>query len=297
MRNSASPELGVLTLATPSDYLKAIGLALSLRASNPGLPTAVACSERLKSVLSPYFNHVIPEYPELRGFEHKVYLDKYSPFERTFYFDSDVLVFKALSKYVEEWKDPSYTAVGTYVTEGTNSFGLDRRAVLQRIGRSRLVVIDGAGHAYFRKPECQAVFDLARHVTENYQEFAPGARYADEDAVGISMTLTGCVPAPYGDFFSRHLSARPGTLEMDAGRAHCRFIWADTGRSFEPCMMHFAMNEAPFAYTRQLMQLYRYFGVPTTGLISLGLSDFWISQIKWPLSRAVKRILPNLRSG
>jgi hypothetical protein len=281
---------GILTLATPNDYHKAIGLALSLRASNRGVPTAVACSNKIKSLLTPYFDYVIEEKPDIRGFEHKVHLDHYSPFNSTFFFDSDVLVFKPVKPYAESWGNPSYAAVGSYVTEGVNGWGFDRAAVLRKIKHSRLVVIDGAGHAFFRKPNCNEVFELARNITRNYKNYAGDARYADEDAMAITMTLLNLPPAPYGDFFSRYLSARRGTMEMDASRALCRFIWVSTGELFEPCMIHFAMNEAPVAYTRQLLHLFHAYNAPTGGLIALGMTDYWTTHIKWPLLAKLKSL-------
>ena len=110
---------GILTLASPSDYLKAIGLSLSLRASNPGVPTAVACSLKLKPLLTPYFDYVIEERPGLRGFVHKVYLDEYTPFDTTFFLDSDILCFRPLKPYVEVWNNPIYSACGRYHTGGS----------------------------------------------------------------------------------------------------------------------------------------------------------------------------------
>ena len=281
---------GILTLATPNDYLKAIGLALSLRASNPGVPTAVACCAKVMPLLKPHFDFVIEEAAGLRGFEHKVHLDRYSPFEATFFFDSDVLVFKPVKPFVEAWGAPAYTAVGVYMTDGISSFGLDRAAVLKKIGRDRLAVIDGAGHAFFRQPDCGPVFDLARDVTRNYKDYAGDIRYADEDVLAIVMTLLDLPPAPYGTFPARYLSAEPGSMQMDASRAFCRFTWVDTGQPFEPCMVHFAANEAPLPYTRELIRLFRANGVSTEGLISLGLKDLWETRIKWPLSIKMKSL-------
>jgi hypothetical protein len=91
------PEFGVLTLATDNDYLKAIGLALSLRVTNPAVPLAIACNASVAEKAGRFFDHVIPEQAGLRGFVHKVYLDRYSPFERTLFLDSDVLVFRICS--------------------------------------------------------------------------------------------------------------------------------------------------------------------------------------------------------
>src|SRR6476660_5868394 len=100
--------LGVLTLATMDDYLKAIGLALSLRVSNPDLPVAVACSSSVRPYVAPYFDLCVEEEPGLKGFVHKIHLDKYSPFDETFFFDSDVLVFRSLKGVLNHWNTQYY---------------------------------------------------------------------------------------------------------------------------------------------------------------------------------------------
>lgn len=276
-------EFGILTLATPSDYLKAIGLALSLKVSNPGVPLAVACHPRLKAFLSPYYDFVIDELPNIRGFAHKVFLDHYSPFDKTLFFDSDILVFKPVAKYIEEWGDVPYVACGRYVTGGTSSFGLNRDVLIKRMGWEKIVCIDGAGHAYFCKPASKAIFDRAREITECYKEIAGDARYADEDVMNIVMTEFNLAPVPHAPFFSRHLSAKSGTLEMDASIGKCDFILVENDQKFSPCMMHFAANEAPFTYTRQLIKIFSKFNLPTKELYKMGAVDFWERHIKLPL--------------
>jgi hypothetical protein len=271
---------GVLTLASPTDYLKAIGLALSVRASNPGVPIAVACSKRFHPLLQPYFDFLIEEDSSLRGFEHKIHLDEYTPFDTTFFFDADVLVFKPLKPYVELWGNPVYTAVGRYETGGFSTFGLDRGGVLKKIGHDILSDIGGAGHACFNKAASKELFDTARKITANYKDYAGDIVFADEDAMAIAMTMHGLHPAPMGDFFSRYLSAMPGTMELDSSRAHCRYIWRDDKQPVEPCMMHFAANESPIPYTRELIRLFRRNGVPTKGLIGLCFYDLWHSSLK-----------------
>jgi hypothetical protein len=276
---------GFLTLATHKDYLKAIGLALSLRVSNPGVPIAVACSPSVAVLLRPHFDHVIEENPSLRGFEHKVHLDKYTPFRETVFFDSDVLVFKEVRPYLTDWGPRAYTACGSKLRDGISSFGLDRQAVLAKLGKAELVVIDGAGHAAFRMPEAGPVFDLARQITARYSDYAGDAIYADEDAMNIAMTLLDLEPAPYGDFFARHLSARPASLRMDPSRGLCEFIAADTGKPFAPCMVHFANNEAPIPYARYLTRLFRRFSVPTKGVWRQAVSDLYTSEVRDRASR------------
>lgn len=271
---------GVLTLATPNDYLKAIGLALSLRVSNPDVPVAVACSPKIRPLMSPYFTHIIDEDPTLRGFVHKVHLDRYTPFDETMFFDSDVLVFRPLRPFIDKWEKRAYAACGHHQTDGFSCFGLDRKKILEKTGKNVVTVIEGAGHALFRKPECRAVFDMAREITQNYQDWAGNIPYADEDVITIVMTAMDLPPIPHGEFFSRHLSAKPGTLKMDATKGKCEFIATNTNNKFMPCMMHFAADEAPVAYSYQLWKLFRHFNVPTKGLANLALTDFYRRELK-----------------
>ena len=159
---------GILTLATPNDYRKAIGLALSVRVSNPGVQIAVACSPRVGKLVAPYFDIIVDENRSLRGFEHKVHLDEYTPFETTFFFDSDILIFRPLQEIVDSWGDQPYLACGIYTTDGFSSFGQDKVKVLKKLGKEKLVTIDGAGHALFRTPQSKEIFDLAREVTARW---------------------------------------------------------------------------------------------------------------------------------
>lgn len=286
---------GILTLCTQDDYLKAIGLALSLKVSNPGVPLAVACNPpHLKPLLAPHFDFVIDQRPDVRGFAQKVHLDHYTPFDRTLFLDSDILVFKSVAPFIKEWGDVPYVATGRYVTGGFSSFKFDRNALLQRMGWGRMVCIDGAGHAYFCKPECETIFNRAREITANYKEIAGDIRYADEDVMNIVLTEFGIVPPSRHPFFSRHLSAKRGTLEMDASLGKCHFVQAGSslkGQPYEPCMMHFAVNEAPLAYTRQLFKLFSKFGLPTKGLFKFWAVLFWKRHIEFPLHKALKRMV------
>jgi hypothetical protein len=279
---------GVLTLATEADYRKAIGLALSARISNPNVPLAVACEENARPFLSPYFDAVIVQDASLRRFEHKLYLDKYSPFDETFFFDSDVLIFRPLADVLDRWRTQPYSACGTYASTGVSPFGLNVENVLKIIGRKELVQIDGAGHAYFRKPACDPVFELAREVMHNYSRYAGTISLADEDVMNIVMSIQGLSPMPHAEFWSRHCSAVPGSVEMNATDGHCSFRSVDTGQIEHPYMMHFAAREAPFVYLKQLRTLFEKFNVRTNGLTVIAFQDFYTRELKWRFKRAVR---------
>lgn len=289
--NTTARSFGILTLATPKDYLKAIGLALSARNSNPGVPLAVACSAKVAPLVAPYFDHVIEEKAGIRGYAHKVWLDAYTPFDDTFFFDSDVLLFKDIRPFMARWPQQAYTACGRMMRDGFSAFGLDRQAVLRKLGKPELVVIDGAGHALFRAPGSQAVFDRAREVTARHHEFCGPIPYADEDVLDVVMTEMDLAPAPYDGFFSRYLSARPGSMRMDVTRSHCEYRSAETGEPVQPCMMHFAANEAPWPYHLQLSRLFRQHGVSTAGLWSQAAQDFWELEVRLRLHNLKKWLL------
>jgi hypothetical protein len=285
---------GVLTLATRDDHQKAIGLALSLRVSNPGVPIAVTCSREVGRLLAPYFDHIVEEDPSLRGFVHKLHLDRYSPFDETFFFDSDVLVFRPLAKVLECWRSQPYTACGNYITDGTSPFGLERQRVLKIINHSKLVHIDGAGHAYFRKPDCTPVFELARNIAANYEKYAGNIKLADEDVIDIVMTMLDLKPMPHVEFWSRYCTGLPGSVKIDATSARCELKLAINKHVQFPYMMHFAANEAPFVYAWQLRRLFKKFGVSTKGLFRTAIVGFYIRCILWPLKRNVKGALKQI---
>ena len=264
---------GVLTLATAGDYRKAIGLALSVRVSNPGVPIAVACAPNMRGLLAPYFDHLIDKDPSLFGYVHKIHIDRYSPFEETFFFDSDVLLFRPLAEVIDHWRGKPYAACGNYTKFFFSLFGLDLDRVLNK---------------------CHAVFDLARQIAANYRDYAGEIKFADEDIIDIALTILNLKPIPHGEFWSRYCTAKKGSIVMNAAEGECRFQSATSGKLQRPHMMHFAGREAPFAYAMQLRRLFAKFNVSTEGLMRSAIEDVYIAGIKYPTKRAGKMLLTKL---
>lgn len=282
---------GILTMATSADYLKAIGLALSARVSNPGVPLAIACLPAVRDKVSPHFDVVVDQDPKLRGFMHKIHLDRYSPFEETFFFDADVLLFRPLREVLDQWRAQPYAACGIYRTGGVSAFGFDRARLLKTLGKERMVQIDGAGHAYFRKPDCTRIFELAREIAADYPRYAGDARFADEDAMGIAMTLLDLKPIAHDQFWSRYCSGIRGTMDMDASAGRCSMRLVTTNHMQQPYMTHFAYREAPLAYTAQLLKLYRKFRIPRWSLLGLLARDQFDVAVKRRMKALARRLL------
>jgi hypothetical protein len=289
-------DFGILTLATRDDCQKAIGLALSLRLSNPGVPIAVACAPLLKPKLKPYFDYLVDEDASLRGFEHKLHLDRYTPFQRTFFFDADVLVFRDLTEILPRWSEQPYSACGVLLTGGVSSFGLDRARALKMINRAQFTCIDGAGHAFFSKPDSLPVFECARQIAFDYtHRFGVTGKLADEDVMGIALSSLELKPMPSIPFWSRYLSGRRGTINMNAAECLCEMELIDTGQIARPFMMHFAANEAPFIYFNQLNLLFKRFGISTRGLMAMAIRDYYIMRVEWPFRQFIKHRLGSIR--
>jgi hypothetical protein len=282
-------EFGVITMATEHDYLKAVGLALSIRIHNPDVKIAIACYKNISDKIGHHFDYVIEQSHDLKGFEHKVHLDEYSPFEKTFFFDADILFFKDLQPIYEAWKGQPYAVRGGYVTSGIGSFGLDHKVVLSKINKPKLAMIGGAGHAYFEKPACKELFDLSRKITKDYTDYANPCRYADEDVVAIAMTILDIEPMTTKWFQARVIHANKGTLRMDVTKGLCRFEVGD-GEVVEPNMVHFAVREGAFIYRKNLSKLFKENGINMEfELWKLAFNDFYVNNKK--IKGIIKKII------
>ncbi|WP_428387146.1 hypothetical protein [Mucisphaera sp.] len=239
--------LGILVLATRFDWHKAIALSLSLRTTSKELPLACVAAPDVICKLEGYYETLIPERCDIKGFEHKLYLDEYSPFQNTLFLDADMLSFKDVRQITESWRGCAYMARGRVLSGGISAFGLDRIAQLERIGVSHFSEIGGAGHAYFEKPGCFKVFHRAREIGNNYHEIAPGASLADEDVLGITMTEQGILPARDKQVVGFLGGVNRSTLSLDVLKPRCTYIDQEND-VIEPALLHFPRRMTPLLY-------------------------------------------------
>lgn len=249
-----SGQFGFLTLAIKKDYKKAIALSLRIRDLMPGIPIAVVCPSFLHDELSPFFDSVIIEYPNLRGFEHKLYLDKYSPFDKTFFLDADVLMIRPIGDYISDWSGSAYAVRGHLVNSGTSSFGLDRDHALRILDKSVFANIDGAGHAYFEKPACENVFNEARQIAANYSIFG-AERLADEDVMGIALSKLEIHPKENNNFLGSPWAAVNNSFKIDVNTNFCSYEDAIFGK-VSPAVIHFPSMGKPLTYAREMRKIF-----------------------------------------
>lgn len=282
---------GVLTMCYKADWHKAVGLSLCLRTRATKLPTAVVAPESLRGKLEPYFDHFVSERADLRGFMHKVYLDEYSPFTKTLFIDADTLVFRDPQELFDRWAGHAYMARGRSVKEGKSSFGLDRSRILKRLNKENFACIDGAGHAYFEKPDCHAVFDRAREILQEYSSWAPGAAIADEDILGIVMTEFDIYPEKNKQVVGFPKAILKTIHPMDPVKGRCEYIDSD-GDRLKPLIMHFPRNMSPIWYHRMLSNIAKQYNCQKKiQWISLGLNEWIQYSLLWNIKINMRKIL------
>lgn len=283
-------EFGFLTLATKNDILKAIGLYYSLKKIHPSIPVAIACTSEVEYLARKHFDIVILQNTSLRGFEHKVNLDKYTPFNKTLFLDADILVFRDLLEIINKWSGSIYAVRGTYRTNFISAFGLDSNIVLKKIDKPQLVNLGGAGHGYFELPQAEKVFDKAREITNNYEHYANKCKYADEDVIGIALTILDIPPKLEPWFQSRIIHALKGTINVSSIPPHLSFVAKETKDEVNPYFIHFAVKEGPFIYRKLLSDIYKDNEISMGySLWKMALKDYF-TVLKWKLKTSIKKL-------
>lgn len=282
-------DVGVITLAIPKDYKKAIALALTLKEHTPNLPISIVCPSVLKEKLEPYFDKVIIEREDLKGFEHKLYLDEYSPYLKTFFFDADILVIKDITPILTKWSGSAYAVRGYLAKEGISEFGLDRKYVLESLEKEEFSVIDGAGHAYFEKPACNTLFNMARDVLSEYHIYK-AKKFADEDAVGIAMTILKIPPKDETQFLGSPWCAINSSFRINTNNATCSYDDLLVGK-VEPYVVHFPRFAYPVTYAREMLKVFKRHDIKISGVMSQAFKEYFVVHAYWPLLALRRKII------
>lgn len=239
------PECGVLTMAFHDEkYLRqAIALARSVRLHNPTLSIAIVTNLEHPWV-DEYFDQRI-EYREAYGdiFEQKLYLNDYSPYERTLYIDSDCLAYGSLDATFRYLSDFEFWMPGHNLADNFNPYwGIEASDWCQRLELETIARFN-AGVFYFdRSKRSQSVFGHARQAIEDYDSW--GIRYVsngkktDEPCFSLGMAQAGVMADPRGESITAILNEFRGALAADviSGINSCN----NRGSFSKVVILHFA---------------------------------------------------------
>lgn len=245
-RNSARfRELGFITIAIGADrYLKqAETLSLSLRRNMPGVPIAIVSdSETMRA----YCDVLIPVDRSMPiATAQKLLLDRYSPFEETFFIDSDCIAVRDFGKELDEIRRYPITPICDRLTpiDGTDEYVDDMRAALTKVGGEVFPKFNGGVYYFKRSPEATAVFSAAREYFNDYRQYGlrafdrggPG----DETVIALALSKLGFLDLYRdGGRLMRTPTGLKGKLNIDPILGHCSF--ERQGGLVHPAICHFA---------------------------------------------------------
>lgn len=278
-------EKGIITFAygKPKFIDMAKTLARSLRLHSPNLPCAIVTDCQDDPELNELFDYLIPFQPGYGGnMKQKLYLDVYSPFQKSLYIDSDSIIVRDINFIFDTFQDRSFSLPGSrYLTFGEQDpYMKDLDFILNHFGLTKLPKFNG-GLYYFDKSETtQSIFETARNILANWEELGfnvwRGDGPCDEPIVAIAMTLHNqTMFSDSGSMMRTPLGIR-GSLDVDVINSKCTF--QKNGQIVSPAIVHFAGDWLKHpVYAREALKLQNLSQNPT-GKVNLPL--FKVFQLK-----------------
>jgi hypothetical protein len=248
---------GVLTLAFGHRrYLdQAETLALSLKRHMPMTKIAVVTDLVPEPGL---FDFVVPLVPERgKSFLQKLWIDQYSPFEKTVFIDSDCLVGRDFSDQIERMSKYSFTPVCEKYLEPGQQDGdgwVDNiEHALALCGGSVYPKFNGGVYYFDRSDEARKVFEIARSIQARATQFGldrpNGGEPGDEPIFALALSSLDLLPLYDDDgMLMRTPIGISGGISMD--RSFGSFSFMKYGSRVEPAICHFAGD-----YVRRLEYL------------------------------------------
>ncbi len=249
--NMTPPSFGFITIAWGARryFRQAEALAASLRLHMPGYPVALICDRPVAN--TSLFDHTILLDSSIGlGTLQKAWLDQYSPFDETFFIDSDSLVTRPFHTELAEIRHYEFSPiVPKYLTkDDQDTFYLnDLPSALERVQGEKFPKFNGGVYFFKKGEKATRILSMARALSKRGTElgmksFDKGGP-ADETIIGLSLAHYR-EDSLYDD--KGRLMRTPininGPLQIDVLGGGCSFI--KEGVPVRPAICHFA---APYA--------------------------------------------------
>lgn len=245
-----TPHRGIITMAYGSKkYIEmAKTLARSLQLTNPHTPRAIVTDVQ-DAELEQLFDYCIPSNPKYgSNFRQKLYLDLYSPFEKTMYIDCDSIVVRDLGEMWAAYDGKPFGVVaGVMVSADGYSdqwgAGLDR--VMTRFDIDAMPKFNG-GVYYFEKSEIgRTIFEMPRSWVNQFEAYgfpvARGDGPDDQMMISVAMALNGVGLFDDNGRFMRTPLKIKGGLNVNVKKGVCEYYRLnEPDLLLQPAIMHFA---------------------------------------------------------
>jgi hypothetical protein len=243
-------------------------LARSYRRFGPSRPFAVVTDAANAAALGRHFDVVVPvDLGHGHGVVQKLSVDRYSPFQRTLFVDSDCLFYKHPDVLWQAYQPGPFHIKGwTYLTGHSDherrrpyEFISDVPRFLETLGLSRLGRFN-SGVVYFEGVEGAAVFEAARAIYERRADLGfvqfKGAPIADEPALAAAMEQMG-IPMQEWDRTNGMETAigMSDTYGINVLEGRSRFAKKGVG-DVEPALIHYNIDaQNSLTYQRDIYRL------------------------------------------
>jgi hypothetical protein len=241
-------EFGFLILAFGKQrYIdQAINLAWSLKRHMNGYPICIVTD--CNTLPSDLFDHVVPLDRSKGGsFVQKLWLDRYTPFEKTMFIDSDCIVGASFREHIERLSVFAFTPVcERYLLPGdhdNDGWVKDIGDALTKVGGTRYPKFNGGIYYYDKSDASLAVFEKARAFLREASNLGlqnpSGGEIGDETVFALALASLGQLDL-YDD--GGRLMRTPIGIQsrfmMSEECADFRFM--KSGRLVTPAICHFA---------------------------------------------------------
>lgn len=276
-------------------------LARSLMLHAPDLPRAVVTDSQ-DAELATLFHYTIAHRPQYgSNLRQKMYLDQYSPFERTLFLDSDSLAVRSLDGVWNAFEGVPFGACGYHTLRaGDVDEFLDVDFMLNRFGLKGLPKFNGGVYYFDSSTEAAALFATARDLLQRAAELKfseiRGDGPNDEALYSVAMAIHGLTATdiPSGGMWTP--INKTGPLTVDILASQCAF--EKVGRVVTPDILHFAMFAESFPYLRECLKLkYRAMGRGQVSsgelaLLRVTVMRLWVLRRWKNLQRRRRRFAP-----
>jgi hypothetical protein len=290
--NTASQGRGICTLAYGHQRFveQARSLAHSLQVHAPHLPRTLITDTKSAEICSLY-TQVVPYRPDFgSGVRQKMFLDQYSPYDKTLFVDSDCLVLSNLDAFWLAFEGQYFGVPGfKYLYKGTQDPYMDVDHVLEKLQLTSVPKFNGGTYYFTRSQQAANFFETARKILDDWRDLGlkefRGNGPGDEAVYAVAMAIHGIGPTSMGVGGMWTPASSKGPLHLDSIQGTCSF--EKEGKMLSPEVIHFpGMYVHSFAYGRERERLKMHVEGKRTPLLRSIKSS--ATSVLWQCSQGIK---------
>ncbi|MDY6367960.1 MAG: hypothetical protein SPL13_05560 [Clostridia bacterium] len=250
-----SYDKGFITLAFGKYYRKiAKNLLESYKIYNKNLPFAVITDKVDKFVNN--FDFIIVDNPKSKVFFNKLFLNEYSPFDKTIFIDADVLVFTDISFYFDLFSDLNvpFSPLGRnfIISELENRVGYFDFAKTKKYNLKYTYIFNG-GLYYFNR-DAKNIFNSAQDIARLKYDY--GFSFSgDEPCFALAMSIHNSLCLNNDKYGAKGMCwfPRANNFKINVKTGEISYSFGNTFNENETALVHFGTFNTYKPFYRSLV--------------------------------------------